>query len=150
MDHVVLELILPHLSIGDVFRLRHALGKTLEWDEQSITRLLVQRDELGYSLRTIRSIQTMEALGRRMRSHGRCTECGTKCHRHTRVCKPCACDPSCFFALLTRRDIRECAGSHKRYVMILSLVRPAHRGRNYAYLYWKRQVDEALRVIEQK
>lgn len=147
LHHLILELVVLHLSIGDVFRLRRALGAAPAWEDAAIARLLVERDALGYSRQTIASTDTLEALCRRMQGHTRCTECGTPCKRRIRVCKACACDPSCFFALLTRKDILDYAGSRNRCTNVLARVKPAHRAGNNALLYWKRHVDEVLRGL---
>ena len=144
--HLVLELVIPHLSIGDVFRLRRALGRSPAWHEETVVKLLLQCHPSfvgSLSQTALHGTHSLSDVSRSMSASSRCSECGITSRRRIQVCKPCALDPRSFVSLMTRANIRDLAPL--RYRKVLEVVIPATRVGNGALLYWKRDVERALR-----
>lgn len=145
MDATVLQCLAEHLSVGDLFRLRRALGKEHASFPPDVPLLVAAR----MGLRP-RADFTMDALSTRMRDTHRCVECGARTRRVVRVCEPCASNPACPVAMVTRQYLM-----HKRPARLsvrtlllrvraeLQVVFVASSG---ALHYWKRDADALLRA----
>ena len=95
----VLELLAPLLTLGDVCRLRRALGAA--WRDDAtwpVAVVHVQRLRVGLVRPT-----TLGALAAAVAASRRCAECARR-RRRPRVCQRCAADPQPV-ALWTRRQI---------------------------------------------
>ena len=148
MNHLVLELVIPYLSIGDVFRLRRALGRFTTWHEETVVKLLLQCNPsfvASLSQTALQGTYFLSDVSRSMSASFRCSECGITSRRRIQVCKPCALDPRSFVSLMTRANIQDLAPL--QYRKILEVVIPATRVGNGALLYWKRDVERVLRKL---
>lgn len=132
-----LEVLLPlidHLSIGDIFRLRRALGHAAVWTVD-VERVLSQR--MG-----LQRCYTMAQLSERM-YNGRCVECGVPCRSVPRVCGECMRDVRCPVAMVTRAYIYDRYRGHKirKLRERIREMRVVKRGRMGTYWYWKADAD---------
>ena len=136
LAHVVPLCLMELLSVGDLFRLRIALGLPYG-DEEAVARLVGERMSL-------RRTYTLASLGQRM-ALGRCRECGTASRRQVAVCGVCA-DGDTYFALRDRDFIRQvlrAASKRKLEHYIRHRMRPATRCGWGRLLYWRADVVDA-------
>jgi hypothetical protein len=146
MDHpVVLAAVADWLSVGDLYRLRRALGQAPTWPAHEIGALVASR----LRLRARRGAAcTLEALAERVRTTHRCVECGVPSRRLVRVCEACARDPRSFRAMCTRAEARALARAHdgraprgfERKLCALPVAR-----RTWRLYHWRRDVEALLR-----
>lgn len=133
----VLELLAPLLTLGDVCRLRRALGAA--WRDDAtwpVAVVHVQRLRVGLVRPT-----TLGALAAAVAAGRRCAECGAPTRARPRVCQRCAADPRSPVALWTRRQIvahfsdRAPSAVRRRIVERLCRVKVNATG---AFCYWRR------------
>lgn len=142
MDHpVVLESLSDYLTLGELGRLRRALG-TDRFDAcPHLGHLAMRR------IRLIRPAPNFQSLSRVMTSSKhRCRECGCATHRQIRVCNSCANEKNGYFQLVSRREIlarwrNVRAGLVRR---IYENVRPATRRSTGELLYWRGTMDTLM------
>ena len=107
IDHpIVLTALADHLTVGSIFRLDRALGRTPPWPAD-IVHLVAQR------MRLVRGDTSMAALRCRMKNTRRCVECGVPVRRKLRVCTSCRTDSSNPRAVCTRAQVLARASSAK-------------------------------------
>ena len=128
-DRVVLACLAVHLSVGDLFRLRHALmPKTFDEAAEFLVPLAEARMRLKHKRR-----RTLRALAQCMNTSGRCRECGTPSRRIVRVCERCAAGTGPY-ALLTVGHV----------VASMRRLPCAGIGATGARLYWRTDVLDEL------
>jgi hypothetical protein len=144
MDHpVVLAAVADWLSVGDLYRLRRALGRAPAWPAHEVGALVAGRIRLQARRG---AACTLEALAERVRGTHRCVECGAPSRRIVRVCEACACDPRSFRAMCTRAEARALArarGAPRGFERKLCALPVARR--TWRLYHWRRDVEELLR-----
>ena len=140
-DHVVLTCLVDHLSLGDIFRLRRALGRDMDGCE-AVVAAVVMRLRLSPRRST-----TLSALSARMAASRRCRECGVGCRRRCRVCEACSAAAG-YFQMVDRQQILRV---HRRWRLAASVrelwaraLVPVARSRTGKYLYWRIHVSRRL------
>ena len=135
----VLGVLAEYLSLGAIFRLDRALGRTPAWPPD-VPALVATR----MSLAQPRRHKDMDPLRRRMSEHARrCAECGAPTRRVIRVCDRCRDDEDGWRTIWTRVDIvkyaRRCNDMRnlRRRIAALPVI---GLGPGRCYLYWKRDV----------
>lgn len=128
-DATVLACLADHLSVGDLFRLRHALmPKTFDAAAMFLVPLVEARMRLKH-----KKSRTLRALTQCMNTSGRCRECGTPSRRIVRVCERCAAGTGPY-ALLTVGHV----------VVCIRRLACAGIGATGARLYWRADVLDEL------
>ena len=147
-DPTVLLCLADHLSVGDLFRLRRALGRAGREDTlwpAEVALLVAARMGL---LCPSPAAPAMHLLGARMRTTHRCVECGARTRRVVRVCVPCASDPACPVAMVTRQYLMRQKPTRLSVRALLLRVRTELRvtfvASSGALHYWKRDADALL------
>ena len=137
MNHpVILTCLVGHLTVGEVFRLRRALGaEALITCEETVA---VLETRLGL---THRRNRTFDHVGRRM-ARLACRECGVPCRRIVRVCRACATEPGGYREMLSRRDVLLAGGVSRADLKRLRVVARTSVG---AHLYWRHDVQQVHR-----
>ena len=132
------DLLVDHLSIGDVFRLRRAVGREFVLSPYALATLAARM-----SLSTHRTY-TLEALSTKMFHTRRCVECGTPTGCVPRACYACISIEWSPVAMLTRAQIRDlCRARRRPYLTVLHACVPVRRDRVGRFFYWKRDVESA-------
>ena len=143
----VLEPLLPHLSVGDVFRLHRALGRDPAWADGT-ARYLAMR--MGYTRRA--ADVSMADLAMRMTVvKTRCTECGERIRRKFRVCQACADDDGGFRHMCTRAQLRAVAHKWRRRGfkrLLEQTLKPVRRSHCGEFFYYVREAQALLFVVE--
>ena len=94
------ELLVDHLTLGDVFRLRLAMGRTHSFSS-TVAHAIYQR--LGL---TRRKGASLEKLSLKMgRTSSRCMECGVITGCHPLVCAACSSDPDGYRSMVHASDV---------------------------------------------
>lgn len=135
MNHpAILTCLVDHLTVGEVFRLRRALGAEALITCEGTVAVLETR--LGL---THRKNRTFDQVGRRM-ARLACRECGVACRRIVRVCRACASEPGGFREMVSRKDVRP-------FVSYADLrrLRVVARTSVGAHLYWWHDVQQVHR-----
>lgn len=146
-DDGVLMILVEFLSVGDIFRLRRALGRQfcmMDWSMD--VRALISR-RLCLSLK--RRLRSVRDLGSSVARTRRCVECGMPTGCVPRVCSQCANDVNSPVALCTRRQIHDwCIATRQPYATIVFRlrrhVRVVRRGCNGRLYYWRSDVMSLL------
>lgn len=101
---VIQSMLVDHLTLGDLFRLRRALAGAEAWSGEVPKMLVRSRMQLS---RLKKPMETMSTVSERMRLPSRrCMECGASTNCIPRVCHACAEDPHSYRSLCHRRDVR--------------------------------------------
>lgn len=137
----LLEALAEHLSIGDLFRLDRALGRTPAWTPTTVA-LVASRMGLKVERHLRKTKATLSPLRRRMAAYKhRCVECAahTRCAR--RVCAVCAINPTAPVAMCTRTLLREInlllgCPVPNLLLRIRERLTPIKRGRSGQLFYW--------------
>lgn len=133
----VVGLLADHLSVGDLVRLKRALGPNTEYP-RDVEALLTSR--IG-----LKRHQSIEQISARIRTGSRCVECGILTRRRPRVCDVCAKDPSTPVCMDTRRTVLERYKGRKGIRRIVtSELRIVKRGRTGCLYYWRSEVETHL------
>lgn len=150
-DGVILCCLVDHLTIGDLFRLRRAIGRQGFSQCDNAMRYTFNR-RIGwshtFSKRNDASVASIvDAMNRP--SSRRCRECGVQTHRRVRVCETCASCVGGYFSLVSRRTVASWTidgwsvrmGAVRR---ILSTLVPATQRSTGEYLYWEHDARRAF------
>ena len=142
IDHpVVLECLSDHLTLGELCRLRRALGTRRFDGSPNLGHLALRR------LHLVRPSPDFSSVSRIMiSSRHRCRECGRATQRQIRVCNTCAGEKNGYFQLVSRREIRARwrnvrTGFVRR---TYEQVRPATRRSTGELLYWRANMDAIM------
>jgi hypothetical protein len=148
MEYIAL-LLLDHLNMGDVFRLRRALGRqgnVVVFEETAALHIMTQRMRLKRPLQSLREVSA--------KMIHRCVECGIPCRMAPYVCIRCRRDLRGLKAMVSREYIRqECVNQNirgKRFFVVLHSLTVVKRTAQGAFLYWKRDADEIIRLTRSK
>ena len=99
MLDLVYPLLAAHLTVGETFRLRRALGLTNE-HEDIPTASLLAHTKLG-----LKRNATVRGVSDKMQTTSRCIECGRTTQSAKQVCYGCLTDEGGFRSVMTRRQI---------------------------------------------
>jgi hypothetical protein len=139
-DPAILLPLVDFLSVGDMFRLRRAVGEVTP----EVADVVARRMDLALPCR-----HSLAALSRRLAA-GRCVECGRRCRAQPAVCGCCRVDPTSPFAMMTRMQVRRYISrsrpSPRRHAHLFRLwvYGVVKVGREGAFYYWRRDVEAAL------
>lgn len=137
----IFEVLADYLTLGELFRLRRAIG-TRAFDEvPHVADLAVRRLGLVRMAPTLRNVALCMATSRH-----RCRECGARTQRAVRVCHACAEQKNGYFELISRRGMAlrwhgVRAGAIRRAYAHLS---PASVRATGEFLYWRAVVDAVM------
>ena len=142
MDHpVILECVSDFLTLGELCRLRRALGMQRFDACPNLGHLALRRMNL------VRIPADFSSVCRVMTSSKhRCRECGRTTRRMIRVCEACARQKNGFFQLISRREMfvrwRNVRGELVRRVY--KSMTPTTRRSTGEFLYWRANVDAIM------
>lgn len=142
----VFDLLAASLTVSDLFRLSHALGAEAHHSRWTADLVAHVRRRLAVPRRCALPLFLSTYLRR-----PRCRECGAPSAAFPpRVCVPCARDPASFLLLLSRIDVRARYGAALRprdFAHLFRSLPRAKRTRTGAFLYWVRDVEQAVQTI---
>ena len=147
-DAEVTSCLLDHLTLGDLFRLRRALGREGASLVQQLPEFVhVARARMSLTKRTLKTpVDVLARLSTPALPH--CRECGrNRCFRRFRVCLACGTDPNGYRSLMTRDQVLHIASlrpwriAKRRLFMQLT---PAAVSTNGAHLFWRSDVHRVL------
>lgn len=149
----VLQCVVEHLNIGDIFRLRRALGRAPAWSEEDTAGCIASKMGRKRHARTNRSNLTLAATATSLSStRTRCVECGGYTRSRLHVCIACTEDEDGYFAMITRIQARalfiETTGhvmGYKYFFERLLRLPVARRGGMGRCYYWRRVVEKMVR-----
>lgn len=148
MEVTLVPLLIDWLTLGDLARLHEALcdrevNVPLELRHVMRVRLGIVRPPSSIAHSFVHILSTYMSDSR-----SRCCECGTACRRISLVCFDCADDARSFRSMVSRNDIRAANNGwrikEQRIMRALQKVRIVTRTVAGAYLYWRRETEEAL------
>jgi hypothetical protein len=131
------------LTIGDVFRLRRALGKDMRNAWTIDVRAMLTR-RVGLRVNAGRRIPSIAELGTLVQLTRRCVECGVRTRCKLRVCLACIADPLTPVALITRQSLRDWCKTHGirdclvRSHLSIGTFRVVKKDRVGRHYYWRR------------
>jgi len=148
MEVTLVPLLVDWLTLGDLVRLHEALC------DREVNVPLELRHVVRARLGLVRPPSPLPRpfallLSSYMNhSKTRCCECGTVCRRLSHVCFDCADDAHSYRAMVTRNDLRTTSDGwrvkERRLLAALSTVCVVARTGAGAYLYWRRDAEQAL------
>jgi len=135
----ILEVLADYLTLGELFRLRRAIGTRAFDDVPHVADLAVRR------LGLVRMAPTLRNVALCMTKH-RCRECGARTQRAVLVCHSCADQKNGYFELISRRGMAlrwrgVRAGTIRRAYSRLS---PSSVRATGEFLYWRAAVDALM------
>lgn len=148
MEATLVPLLVDWLTLGDLVRLHEALcdrevDVPLELRHVMRVRLGLARPPSPHPRPFARILSLYMSD-----SKSRCCECGTACRRISHVCFECADDAHSYRAMVSRNDLRTTNDvwriKERRLLAALSTIRVVTRTGAGAYLYWRREAEQAL------
>ncbi len=141
-DPAVLTCLVEHLTLGELCRLRRALGTDGDGVDAGLWHLRIP-DRVTPFDGGLRDV--CRYMNRRV-PRRRCRECGRVTTRRVRVCTACTCVPGGYYQLVSRRDVRQRWPDLRpcRMQTLYATVPVACHTRLGAILYWMRDVNAVL------
>lgn len=144
---LVVELLVDHLTLGEVFRVTMASRSLREHLSAEVpTMLLKHRLALKRHPKP-----TMASVSERMRvSRRRCVECGQPTGCVPRVCSECSSDPDGYRAMVQRRDVMATYRATHRVLRPKNLLQRLQAlpilkvSRTGGRVHWRREAEEIL------
>lgn len=139
-------LISPHLTVGEIFRLRRALGK--EWQQKALWQIdALLSERLGY-----KRVRTMDSIFTIIAQTARCSECGLRCRMQPSVCESCRSQEQGYFAMVNKQYVSNRYKtvkhlSHRGLRTALQKVKVVRKGRLGQHMLWRHEVDAVFQAF---
>lgn len=142
----VVPLVLPHLSVGDAFRLWHATHGDELWEMD--TTLAVLRTRMGLRPKGKHGVrQLSKRIGG---TASRCRECAALTQRVGRVCRKCADDFDSPVGQMTRRELFAALPTDVALIVCRRIHPIAPSSLSYPGrdgVYWSRDIQSCILTL---